>query len=79
LWVAPEHRSKGIGSSLVRAFEAHARKHGCAHFYLETFSFQAPHFYRTLGYQVAFELTVYPHGIVRFLMVKHDGAPDNAA
>jgi len=78
LWVAREHRARGIGSSLVRAFEAHAREHGCAHFYLETFSFQAPQFYKTLGYQVAFELAVYPHGIVRFLMLKHDVAPDTA-
>jgi GNAT superfamily N-acetyltransferase/uncharacterized glyoxalase superfamily protein PhnB len=75
LWVRPELRRHGIGAALVRAFEAQARGHGCRRFYLETFSFQAPDFYRGLGYRAAHALDVYPHGIARFLMVKDDAAP----
>jgi GNAT superfamily N-acetyltransferase len=72
LWVEPSHRRSGVASELVRAFEAHARSHGCSTFYLETFSFQAPQLYRSLGYRVAYEHRVYPHGIVKLIMVKHD-------
>ena len=82
-WVASEHRRRGVGAALVRAFEAQAQKHGCTEFYLETFSFQAPDFYRALGYVSAHEHCVYPHDIVKHLMVKRKvasietgGAPD---
>ena len=74
LWVAPSHRRHRIGSALVHAFEARARAHGCSSFYLETFSFQVPALYRSLGYTVAYEHAPYPHGIVKFVMVKHDRA-----
>jgi GNAT superfamily N-acetyltransferase len=74
LWVHPAHRRQGIGARLVRAFEDQARRHGCHRFYLETFSFQAPAFYASLGYRQAHALDVYPHGIVKLLMVKDDAA-----
>lgn len=72
LWVDPAWRRRGLGTQLLVRFEARARTHGCRTFYLETFSFQAPTLYRALGYAVAHEHAVYPHGIVRLLMVKHD-------
>ena len=68
LWVTDSRRRQGIGAALVRAFERHAASHGCRHFYLETFSFQAPRFYEALGYRRAFALDVYPHGIVKYTM-----------
>ena len=68
LWVAESHRGGGIGSRLVRAFEARAAEHGVRHFYLETLSFQAPRFYEALGYRRAYALDVYPHGVVKYLM-----------
>lgn len=71
LWVDPAHRRKGLGSRLIRAFEAHAASHGCSSFSLETFSFQAPPLYAALGYKVAYEHKLYPHDIVKFVMVKH--------
>ena len=73
LWVAPAHRQRGIGARLVRAFEAQAHEHGCRTCYLETLSFQAPGFYRALGYRVAYEHTVYPHGIVKYMMIRQWG------
>jgi GNAT superfamily N-acetyltransferase len=70
LWVEPASRRQGIAAALVRAFEAHAQTHGCTSFYLETFSFQAPRLYESLGYRVAHAHRPYPHGIVKYLMVK---------
>jgi ribosomal protein S18 acetylase RimI-like enzyme len=75
LWVQPEHRRQGLGAELVRAFEMRAREHGCTSFFLETFNFQAPHLYESLGYRKAYAHDVYPHGIVKFMMVKHLAMP----
>jgi len=72
LWVHPEHRRRGVGTRLVRAFESAAKRRGCLTFYLETFTFQAPGLYAALGYEVAYEHAVYPHGIVRYCMVRND-------
>jgi len=74
LWVDEAFRGKGIGGQLVRALEARARERGCTTFYLETFSFQAPQFYRSLGYEVAYEHAVFPHGIVRYMMIRRSAA-----
>ncbi|WP_206352285.1 GNAT family N-acetyltransferase [Tautonia rosea] len=79
LWVDPRYRRRGIGSRLVLAFEAHAQSRGCSSFSLETFSFQSPRFYRTLGYEVAYDHPVYPHGIVKSIMVKHVGESEPSA
>lgn len=70
LWVEPSHRRQGLASALLRSFEAQARAHGCVSCFLETFSFQAPAFYRARGYAQDHALTLYPHGIVKFLMIK---------
>jgi ribosomal protein S18 acetylase RimI-like enzyme len=77
LWVAEAHRRGGVGTRLVRAFESAAADRGCRSFYLETFDFQAPAFYEKLGYRRAFALDVYPHGIVRYTMVR--ATEDDAA
>jgi len=79
LWVLPSHRCRGIGTQLIRAFEARAAEHGCSSFYLETFNFQAPGLYQSLGYTVAYEHAVYPHGIVKYVMVKQVPGNQNAA
>ena len=76
LWVEPTHRRRGLGTQLVQSFETHARKRRCTSFYLETFNFQAPELYQALGYAVAFEDCVYPHGVIKYVMVKHVGSGD---
>ena len=52
------------------AFERHAQARGCNTFHLETFSFQAPALYRSLGYEVRLELRGFPAGIVKYTMVR---------
>jgi len=70
LWVAPEHRRNGMGSQLVKLFEAGAEARGCRTLYLTTFSFQAPALYQSFGYRSTAELRGFPSGIVMYLMVR---------
>lgn len=78
LWVEPARRCGGVGTRLVQAFEASAQRRGCTIFYLETFNFQAPDLYRALGYEVAYDHAVYPHGIVKHVMVRTLRADERA-
>jgi ribosomal protein S18 acetylase RimI-like enzyme len=71
LWVDPAYRRRGIGAKLVKLFETRAAERGCRTFYLDTFSFQAPAFYRKLGYQPAAEIRGFPDGIVKYVMLRH--------
>lgn len=75
LWVDPTRRRQGLGSALVSAFEARARERGCRTFYLETFSFQAPTLYRSLGYRVVHTIRGFAPGIEKHLMVREE--PDD--
>jgi len=70
LWVSESARQKGIGSALVKRFEARAKERGCRNFHLTTFSFQAPAFYKALGYLPAYEIRGFPAGISKYLMVR---------
>lgn len=76
LWVAPAERRRGLGAAIVRRFEAEARARGCRLVYLDTFSFQAPAFYRALGYQVTQAIDGLGGGAVKYAMRRRlDAAP----
>jgi ribosomal protein S18 acetylase RimI-like enzyme len=51
LWVATTLRRNGLGSRLMHALESEARARGCAVIRVNTHTFQAPGFYRKLGYE----------------------------
>ena len=70
LWVDGNHRNRGIGSRLLAAAEAEAKKRGCHHVHLGTMSWQAPAFYKKHGYQVIGILPDIPTGNQKYLLTK---------
>ena len=57
LCVKPELRGQGLGRRLIGLVEQKAREAGMRRILLNTYSFQAPEFYRKLGYQQLFEIS----------------------
>jgi len=70
VWVHETHRRRGIGQSLMRAAETEARRRGWEVCFLSTFSFQAPNFYKNLGYEPFGELKGMPPGHSRTWFAK---------
>jgi len=56
LWVSDGLRGQKIGRRLIGAGEQRALERGCHSPWVDTFSFQAPGFYRKLGFEVFAEL-----------------------
>jgi GNAT superfamily N-acetyltransferase len=78
LWVGDALRRKGIGRELMAAAEARAAERGCWGAWVDTFSFQAPGFYRKLGYEPFGELDWSPDH-KRFFLQKRLVPPAEAA
>lgn len=72
VWVDEMHRSKGLGTELVKAAEAAAVSKGVHSAYLRTGSWQAVGFYEKLGYAIFGQLEGYPNGFTTFFMQKKD-------
>ncbi len=70
LWVSDEVRDRGLGGRLLETIEAEAADRGCQHVHLDTFSYQAPDFYRRAGYREFARLEDYPAGSERIFMSK---------
>ncbi len=70
LWLPDELRGRGYGHRLMRLAEEKARERGAKNAYLDTFSFQAPDFYKRQGYEVFGELPDFPHGHQRYFFRK---------
>jgi GNAT superfamily N-acetyltransferase len=63
-------RGCGIGSKLLIAAEAEAKKRGCRFSFVDTFSFQAPDFYKKHGYEEVYVLKEYPITGARYYYTK---------
>ncbi|KUM05470.1 GNAT family N-acetyltransferase [Chromobacterium subtsugae] len=77
LLAAPaEARGQGLGRRLMEEAEAEARARGCVGAWVDTFTFQAPAFYESLGYRRFAELADYPPGHSRvFFHKRFDAEP----
>jgi GNAT superfamily N-acetyltransferase len=70
LWVHEDHRHAGLGRKLMARAEAEGIARGCRHAYLDTFDFQAPDFYKQLGYAIWGALDDFPPGHRRIFFHK---------
>jgi GNAT superfamily N-acetyltransferase len=70
MWIKEEYRGRGYGHRLLMLAEEEARKRGAKNAYLDTFSFQAPDFYKKYGYEVFGELQEFPTGHQRYFLTK---------
>jgi ribosomal protein S18 acetylase RimI-like enzyme len=68
VWVHEASRGSGVGRTLMQAAVAEARARGCAHVFLTTYDFQAPEFYRRLGFAEAARIPDKPLGHTEFVM-----------
>ena len=71
LFYLPEAmRGSGLGSRMLQQAEEEAIRRGCHTSWLDTFSFQAPEFYRRQGYAVFGEIEGYAPGHSRYFLKK---------
>lgn len=71
LWVSDETRGSGLGGQLMHAAEEEARRQGCRHALVDTFSFQARPFYEKQGYRLKMTLDDFPYqGMQRHYLSK---------
>ncbi|MFF8291495.1 GNAT family N-acetyltransferase [Streptomyces sp. NPDC016309] len=76
VWVREDRRGTGLGTRLLRAAEEEARRRGCDRVIVSSFSFQAPAFYRRLGYVETGRSEGFPGGNVDVHFYKPlDGPP----
>lgn len=71
LWVAEDLRGQGYGRQLMLQAEEVAKQRNCCHVYLDTFSFQALNFYKSLDYQIFGVLEDFPPGHQRYFLRKN--------
>jgi ribosomal protein S18 acetylase RimI-like enzyme len=70
LWVSEGLRHGGYGSQLIKKMEDLAIEKGCRLIVLDTFSFQAPDFYKKQGFKVIGVVKDHPKGHHQYFMEK---------
>jgi GNAT superfamily N-acetyltransferase len=69
-WLYVAEKRQGTGSRLMEVIEKQARQSMCAGIFLNTFSFQAPEFYKKHGFVVFGEIPAFIEGHSRLYMMK---------
>jgi GNAT superfamily N-acetyltransferase len=71
LFVVPEgYRGRNLGSQILTQAENIARQRGCIGVWLDTYTFQAPGFYKKQGYEVFGAVEDHPRGSSRTFLKK---------
>ena len=70
LWIREDRRGQGLGERLVATAEREAARRGCHKMHVDTHSYQAPGFYRRLGYTQIGELPGWPGDATRLFFSK---------
>lgn len=70
LWVDERIRGLGYGKHLMKMAEDFAQKKNCRLVKVDTFSFQAPEFYKSLGYEVYGIIEDFPEGYNHYFLMK---------
>ena len=70
VWIAQSMRKTGLGTKLMNEAERQARERGCIGAQVDTASFQAPDFYKKLGFRVIGTVEDFPPGHARHFMQK---------
>jgi GNAT superfamily N-acetyltransferase len=73
LFIPASMRSQGPGTRIMRTVEEEAVARRCGQIVLETHDFQAPGFYRKLGFAIAGAVEGYPRGHWYLTMLKRLG------
>lgn len=69
-WIADDYRGKGYGKAMIAEAERAGKEMGCVFAHTSTFSYQSPHFYQNMGYEVFGMLDDYPDGIKQYFLKK---------
>lgn len=70
LWVDERYRGQGLGRKLIDDIEIILKKKGCKLMCVDTFGFQAPEFYKKMGFETFGILDGYPEKIELLYMKK---------
>ena len=62
LWVAKEHRGRGMGRALLNSFVDEAKRRAVKCIWVASYDFQAPLFYERAGFVLAAEIKDWPIG-----------------
>lgn len=78
-WLPEALRGTGLGTRTMMAAEVEAMRRGCIGAHLDMYDYQAPGFYRKLGYEVFGSIKDHPPGHTRFWMQKRFADPGTDA
>lgn len=70
LWVHEDYRKQGFGKRLLEEAEKISREKNCSFIQLNTFSFQAPEFYKKYGYKIIVVIENAPYDNRHYYLIK---------